>query len=265
MGTNAILMAAIGGGAGAALGAGLGVLLAGLIPQSVRSAAVLLCALAAAALGAWLAPSIAARVAPPPPPPSTASVLLADPDVGALARAWQARDGAGFAAFAGSNAPTAAPAALMQEARARFIDLDDGDLVSLIRLSRDQMSELAASQPIACHPLFHGRRFGDIAPYLSQEARAREAALMTAALSAQPAAARSRLEGDAFNAAIDRLVARTRSAFGEDIALIAPDAQVEGREVRACQAAAALYDEMQRAPEPEAAALMRGLLALSGG
>lgn len=272
MDMHGALIAALGGGIGGGLGALLGFGLGRFAPNKWRRGIETVAAVTLAIVGARVAPMIAG------PAPAGESVtiereLLNDPDFGPMANAWKQTDPASFAAFmtrvaegAGGNRAAAVEqsrAELSVAARPRVRYLDDPQLVEMIRLARDQMRELKGSHPIVCYPLFQGRRFGDISAYLSADVRQRELNLLTAAFSADPNAVRPALADAALAEAINDLVARTRAQFGEDIALIAPDAQVEGREPHVCDAAAALYDQMLSMPEPQAAALMRGLAALS--
>lgn len=271
MDMNSVLLAAIGGGAGGALGGALAGLLARPLSVDWRRWIVIFGVVAGAVIGGRFAPMVlAART---PSAGDVEAALLADPGIGQMASAWRARDPQSFTAFAQRLAPAAqgGPAAAIEQARAELsaaarpllVHLGDAQLVEMIRMSRDQMRELAQTHPVACHPLFHGRRFGDITPYLSADIRAREIALLTAAFSADENVGRATLEGAALSDSINRVVESVRADFGEDIALIAPDAQVEGREQRVCEAAAAVYDRMQALPENEAAALMRGLTELA--
>jgi len=199
--------------------------------------------------------------------------LLSDPQFGPLASAWREGDPPTFNAFVARLAdagPGSDRAALIEQGRAdlqaaavpRLRNLDDARLVEMLAMSRDQMLELRAAHPVACHPLFHNRGFGDITPYLSAPTRQRELDLAVAAFRADPNATRAVLEGKALTNAINEVVAQTSTDFGPDIALIAPDANVEGREARACEAIAALYDHIQKLPPERAAALMRGLLSI---
>lgn len=273
MDTQGILIATLGGGIGGGLGALIGFGIGRLLPQNWRRGAETICAVALAVVGARLAPMIAG----PSEGRDAISIeqqLLRDEALGGMAAAWQTNEPASFSAFTarlGAAAATTDRATLIEQARTELVAaarprlqyLSDGDLVKLIRLARDQMLELKTSHPVACHPLFHGRRFGDISPYLSADLRAREIALLTAAFEADAATPRTTLSGDALNAAIDRVVTATRTQFGEDIALIAPDAQVEDKEPRVCEAAAAIFDQIQRLPEAEAAGVMRGLTQLT--
>jgi hypothetical protein len=135
--------------------------------------------------------------------------------------------------------------------------------VAIIRLARDQMLELRTSRPNVCQPLFHGGAFGDITPYLSDEIRAREFSLLASAFRTDPAVSREVLSGAELAAANEAIIAATRAEVGDDIALLAPDASVRGREVRMCEVAASLYEHMQSLPEAEAARHWRGLSALS--
>ena len=276
MDTNAILMAVLGGGAGGALGGLIAGLLARPLSVDWRRWIVIAGVVACSLIGARLAPIVAHALNPAPAIASIETELQADPALGPMLAAWRARDPASYAAFiarvsegvvGAARRPAAIERArveLIAASRPRLAYLDDASQVEMIRLARDQMRELAASHPIACHPLFHGRRFGDIAPYFSEDLRQREMTLLTEAFRADPASPRAALQGEALNATIAAVVNDTRATFGEDIALIAPDAAIEGREPRVCEAAAALYDQMQALPEPQAAALMRGLTALSG-
>ncbi|MDX2274406.1 MAG: hypothetical protein NW206_03060 [Hyphomonadaceae bacterium] len=269
---QSILIAALGVGIGGGVGALIGKGLARLAPQGWRRGVEIGCAVVLAVIGA----RVAVMIAGPPSAganPSIERQLLNDPTFGPMASAWRETDPASFdvylgrvASAAGGNRAAAieqARAELMEAARPRIPNLSDAQLVEVIRLARDQMRELKASHPIVCYPLFQGRRFGDISPYLSQALIQRETNLLTAAFRANPNAQQPALAEAELVAEINDLVARTRAQFGEDIALIAPDAQVEGREPRVCDAAAALYDQMLAMPEPQAAALMRGLSALS--
>lgn len=272
MDLQGILIAALGGGIGGGVGALLGFGLGRLAPQSWRRGLEMGCAVALALAGA----KVAAMVAGPNPAadaPAIERQLLNDENFGQLASAWKEGDPQSFAAFvariqntSGGNAASAIErgrAELIEAARPRVRNLNDAELMEVIRLARDQMRELKASHPVVCYPLFQGRRFGDISGYLSADLRQREMALLTAAFRADPNAQRPALAEQELVTSINELVVRTRAQFGEDIALIAPDAQVEGREPRVCEAAAALYDQMLAMPEPQAAALMRGLSALS--
>jgi hypothetical protein len=273
MDTQTILIAALGGGIGGALGALIGFGLGQLAPQKWRRGVETACALALALIGARVAPMIAG----PTLAGENASIerqLLTDANFGAMANAWKQNDAASFDAFivgvsqaSSGNVAFAveqARAELIAAARPRVANLSDAHLVEIIRLARDQMRELKSAHPIVCYPLFQGRRFGDISRYLSADLRQREMDLLTEAFRADPSAARPALSEAELATSINEVVVRTRAQFGEDIALIAPDAQVEGREPRVCDAAAALYDQMLAMPEPQAAALMRGLTALSG-
>jgi hypothetical protein len=273
MDMHGVLIAAVGGGIGGALGALIGFGIGRVLPHKWRRGVETLCAVALAVVGARLAPMVAGP-AQTQNPASIEAQVLADPVAGEMAGAWKQSDPVSFQAFiarlnAAMQSGGAAAAIelvradLIAAARPRLGALSDAELVELIRVSRDQMRELRTAHPIVCHPLFHGRAFGDVTPYLSEGLRQRELALLTAAFRADLAAPRATLSGDALNAAIDRVVAATRASFGEDIALIAPDASIEDREPRVCEAAAALYDQMQKLPEAEAAGLMRGLVELS--
>lgn len=267
-----LIMAALGGAIGGGLGVLVGVGAGRLAPESWRRNIEVGFVVLLGALGARFAPMVAGPQQQDPA--NIERELLADDTFGSMAAAWRESDPASFNAFlartsAGMNGSNRAAAIEQGRAELRSValprlrNLSDADLVELIRLSRDQMRELQTSHPVACHPLFHGRRFGDITPYLSEGVRAREIALLTAAFRADPNAPHPALEGDALNAAINALVQSTRTQFGEEIALIAPDANIEGHEPRVCEAAAALYDEMQKLPRGQAAGLMRGLMAIS--
>lgn len=272
MDTQGILIAALGGGIGGGLGALIGFGLGRLAPKNWRRGIETVCAIALALIGARIAPMIGAP-ATVTDNPTIERQLLVDADFGAMATAWKESDPATFGAFidrissaSGGNLATAIEqgrAELIAASRPRVANLSDAHLMDVIRLARDQMRELKTSHPIVCYPLFQGQRFGDISPYLSEGLRQREMDLLTAAFQADPNATHPRLSQAELATSINEVVVRTRAAFGEDIALIAPDAQVEGREPRVCEAAAALYDQMLSMPEPQAAALMRGLTALA--
>lgn len=272
MDTQGILIAALGGGIGGGLGALVGFGLGRIAPQKWRRGIETTCAIALALIGARVAPLIAGGPTVTDHP-TIERQLLNDADFGAMASAWKESDPASFSAFisrvssaSGGNLAVAVEqsrAELIAASRPRVAHLSDAHLVEVIRLARDQMRELKTSHPIVCYPLFQGRRFGDISPYLSADLRQRELDLLTEAFRADPNAVHPLLSEAELAASINEVVVRTRAQFGEDIALIAPDAQVEGREPRVCDAAAALYDQMLAMPEPQAAALMRGLTALS--
>ena len=267
---SGVLIATLGGAIGGALGAVIGFALGRVAPAKWRRGIEIGCAVLFAAIGGKLAPMLAG-----PSQHAPANIerdLLADAQFGELAGAWRAADPASFNAFITRISQAGAGtdrAILIEQGRAelraaaipRLGYLDDASLVEMLRLSRDQMLELRTRHPVACHPLFHNRGFGDISPYVSPDTQARERDLAVAAFRADANTPRVTLEGDALNGVIDVVVEQTRADFGEDIALIAPDANVEGREARACEAIAALYDHVQRLPEAQAAALMRGLLA----
>lgn len=272
MDTQGILIAALGGGIGGGLGALLGFGLGRLAPQKWRRGIESACAVALALIGARVAPMLAGPGSAGDNPPIERQ-LLNDRDFGAMASAWKQSDPATFDAFiarvsntSGGNVSAAIEqgrAELIAAARPRVSNLSDAHLVEVIRLARDQMRELKTSHPIVCYPLFQGRRFGDISPYLSEGLRQREMDLLTEAFRADPNAIHPALSETELITSINEVVVRARAEFGEDIALIAPDAQVEGREPLVCEAAAALYDQMLTIPEPQAAALMRGLTNLA--
>jgi hypothetical protein len=267
-----ILIAALGGGIGGGLGALVGFGIGRLAPPKSRRIIETLCAVAFAVIGARVAPMIAAPK-PVSDNPAIERQLLGDENFGAMATAWKESDPSSFAAFidrvssaSGGNLAAAIEQGrgeLIAAARPRVAHLSDAHLVEIIRISRDQMRELKTSHPIVCYPLFQGRRFGDISPYLSEGVRQREMNVLTEAFRADPNTVHPVLSQAELATSVNEVVVRTRAKFGEDIALIAPDAQVEGREPRVCDAAAALYDEMLAMPEPQAAALMRGLTALA--
>ena len=267
--TQRLLCTVLGGGIGGGLGALVGSVAGRLVPEKHRNGVFASIAVSLMMIGSSTGPLVFSSLLHPDVGAIEAR-LLSDPSFGPVASAWKEHDETAFREFAvrvgrksrdSDEIPSRARVALEEVVSPRLANLDDSELIGIARLLRDEMRELKTSNPASCHPLLHGKQEMDIAPYLSEGLNARGAALLVALIRADAPSRSAALQGKALDADVERVVRATAEEVGGDIALLAPDAAVQGREANACDAAAAFYDHLVRMPEADAAALLRGLFS----
>jgi hypothetical protein len=260
--------AALAGALGGAVGALLGGLMARLFPEKSRTIVTIAFTVACAIIVPRIAEAVFEK-------PATAAQIetemLSHPAFGSLARAWKQAEPASFSDAIGgieqavqSGQDRAAAVnnfriSLLSAATPRFAYLADHDVLEMIAVARDQYRALATSQPAICHPMFMGLPFGDVTPYLPDALEQRERAVMEAAFRADMRTPRAVLRGDELNAAIDEILADTRSRIGDDVNLLGSNANLAGQESRYCAAVAEVFDSALKLPPERAAAFMRGM------
>ncbi len=261
--------AILGGAAGGGVGGLVATVTTRALPEKWKRAATTILVLLLAIVGSRLATNYVQRQQSQPQ--NIERQLLSEPGFGPLARAWRETDPVSFreavstiseSLRAGRDRDAAVAELrflLLSAAMPRMRFLDDAHVVEGLRIARDEFAELKTTQPSACDPVFNGRAFGDMTPYLSEGVRARELALLEAALRADSSAVRATLQGAELDAAINAVMMGTRERVGEDVSLLEGNANIEGRERRYCEVVVAFHDELLELPAHEAAALMRGL------
>lgn len=261
---TAVGAAALGGAAGGLLGS----LLGRVFPEKWRRLATTALVVCLAIAGSRLASGFMDRRQSEPD--NIAQALLSDPRLGSVAEAWRETDPASFReaistlsesvrARRDRNEAVAEMRFLLTSAAVpRMKHLDDAQIMELLHVAREEFAELAVSSPGTCNPMFNGRAFGDITPYVSPSLIEREGAIMEAAFRADASAPREITSGEAQQAEIDTLLAGLRERVGEDAAMLEA-ASVDGVEARYCEVVVAFYDEWLELPPERAAALMRGL------
>lgn len=206
-------------------------------------------------------------------PAAIESALLADPNMGSLARAWREADpasyrdfsrGLGDAAASGANQDAAANVArahIMAAAVPRTLFLGDTEMLESAHISREQFLQLGRNRADRCRPLFAGEPFGDITPFVDPSLPRRELALLEAAFRADTSRTRPTAIGPSFEALLARVLANTQIRVGNDVLMLTGEADATGRDAAFCAAAVAFYDSIIALPPPEGAAFLRGMRA----
>lgn len=186
--------------------------------------------------------------------------LLESRDLGQLARAYKAADPLSFAAYVEQireamaegrrNSDALAQAAVTMQAAAedRLASRPIEDIAAYYALRRDEFLELRSAHANACRPLFFGEE-GMPLVTLSAATGQRRIDIYVHAFQASHEPAPAPMTEAEFQSAMADIRGRTAAIVGEDADLLSRNANAAGRELRACEVIAELYNQMSASPE----------------
>lgn len=185
--------------------------------------------------------------------------LLASDRVGEMARAFRDSDPEAFDRYVRdleraqregveSDAMARAMNTLQTAAEPRIAFLPNEDVAAYYDLRRDEMLEFRDADATGCHPFFHGR--ASAAAPTSEALATRRMELYAKAFRTSGPSPHQPWTQAEWEFVLKDLQQRTLQIVGDDIALLASDVDVTGREARACEAIAEFYHQMAVSPQP---------------
>lgn len=186
--------------------------------------------------------------------------LLESESVGELARAFRDTQPAEFAQYvqdveaamregATSEAMSRATLRMQLAAEQRLATLSDADIASYYQIRRDELLELRDANPAICSAYFHGRPLIPADIQLSDATRRRQVQLYVRAFRSPQSTQHTPFAENEWPVVLDEIRQRLYAAVGEDVALLAADADVSGRERRSCEVYAELYNQLSTTPQ----------------
>ena len=154
--------------------------------------------------------------------------------------------------------------------RAKFIEpmvaanapyMDDQAMGRYVDLIANQLDAFSLGKPELCVRILRGQPLGDIRPYLSASLAAAEVQLLDDAVKVDKRANLPRSSAAERDRLVGAAVARMPAEIAKSLALLAPDANVVGKEKLVCQVGASYFRAIAVLGAARAGALMRSLLA----
>ncbi|MCX7359591.1 MAG: hypothetical protein NT015_15795 [Alphaproteobacteria bacterium] len=228
--------------------------------QRARSPVSVFAALCVAVLVIRANPQPSSPTPPRQTPAEAERALLTHPDLGELMAAWKETDPSAFAGavvFA-TDLQDADLSEIRNDPRflqmvtvagRRLAYLSDDQAVERFRIFRDQMLELRQTNPALCAPVFYNRDFDHTQPPFSRPLYRRFLMIQANALRASQTAAPQAMTDAEVQAAAREISERLHATVGDDIALLSPDAIVQGKETRFCEVAAEYFNQVSLSPD----------------
>ncbi len=132
--------------------------------------------------------------------------------------------------------------------------------LEMLAVTRGQFAELLETNPQMCAAMATGQEFGDIAPYVSAELRAREQQVYEMLLSA-PAEPVVVLPEEELQAAYRQISPDLENRFGADLALMEAGVVEEADSAKVCAMQVAILEAIEGLAPQRAAAVARAMLA----
>lgn len=185
--------------------------------------------------------------------------LVESEKVGELARAFRDAQPAEFATYvedvrqamregAESEAMARAALRLQLAAQERIGTLPDAGIVDYYSFLRDQKLELRSTQPALCRALLYGGAETEVVP-LSDAMIGRQMQIYATAFRAGAGVAHAPYSDEEWEVRLTDIRERVYNVVGDDIVLMAENIDVAGREPRACEVIAELYNQLSLAPD----------------
>lgn len=186
--------------------------------------------------------------------------LVESEQVGELARAFRDAQPAEFAAYvddiraameggAASDAMARASLRLQLAAENRLASMPDADIAEYHAIRRDAVLELRSTNPAGCKTYLHGGPEVGAHALPGDAIAQRQMQLYARAFRNENPVEHVAFPNDEWPGVLDGISEQTFAIVGDDIGLLAPDADTSGREARSCDVIAEWFNQLSLTPQ----------------